>query len=47
MHKGNGKKVKKKTPKQGGMEVNLKGKILFSEIHVSDTFYSLILAFKN
>ena len=40
-------KWKKKQQNREQREVNLKQQILFSEIHVSDTFYSLTLMFKN
>ena len=39
-------KWKKKHQNKEQRELNLKRKILFSEIHVSDTFYSLLM-FKN
>ena len=42
-----GKWKKKKQQNREQREVNLKRQILFSEIHVSDTFYSLTLMFKN
>ena len=40
-------KWKKKQQNREQREVNLKQQILFSEIRVSDTFYSLTLMFKN
>ena len=40
-------KWKKQHQNKVEREVNLKRKILFSEIHVSDTFYSLTLMFKK
>ena len=40
-------KYKKKHQNREEREVNLKRQILLSEIHISDTFYSLMLMFKN